>query len=51
MSDIAILTERAYEIARRIPPGKVTSYGEWTVLLALTAGHIAKLAGYPNYSR
>ncbi|WWD19009.1 hypothetical protein CI109_103466 [Kwoniella shandongensis] len=40
MSDIADLTAKTYEIARLIPHGQVTSYG-----------HIAKLAGYPTYSR
>ncbi|WVR07475.1 hypothetical protein IAU60_004517 [Kwoniella sp. DSM 27419] len=40
MSDIADLTAKTYEIARLIPHGRVTSYG-----------HIAKLAGYPTYSR
>ncbi|WRT68329.1 uncharacterized protein IL334_005305 [Kwoniella shivajii] len=40
MSDIADLTAKTYEITRLIPYGKVTSYG-----------HIAKLAGYPTYSR
>ncbi|OCF42742.1 methylated-DNA-protein-cysteine methyltransferase [Kwoniella heveanensis CBS 569] len=40
MGDVADLTAKTYEITRLIPIGKVTSYG-----------HIAKLAGYPNYSR
>ncbi|OWZ42167.1 methylated-DNA-protein-cysteine methyltransferase [Cryptococcus neoformans] len=40
MGDIADLTAKTYDIARLIPPGRVTSYG-----------HIAKLAGYPTYSR
>ncbi|WWD02409.1 hypothetical protein V865_000448 [Kwoniella europaea PYCC6329] len=40
MSDIADLTAKTYEITRLIPHGRVTSYG-----------HIAKLAGYPKYSR
>ncbi|WVN90202.1 uncharacterized protein L203_105438 [Cryptococcus depauperatus CBS 7841] len=40
MSDVADLTEKTYEITRMIPWGRVTSYG-----------HIAKLAGYPNYPR
>ncbi|KAL1411306.1 Alkyltransferase-like protein 1 [Vanrija albida] len=38
--NVADLTAKAYDIIRMIPPGRVTSYG-----------HIAKLAGYPNYSR
>ncbi|KAK1927046.1 6-O-methylguanine DNA methyltransferase [Papiliotrema laurentii] len=40
MGDIADLTAKTYEIARLIPHGRVTTYG-----------HIARLAGYPNYSR
>jgi alkylated DNA nucleotide flippase Atl1 len=40
MGDVADLTAKAYEIVRLIPPGHVTTYG-----------HIAKLAGYPTYSR
>ncbi|WVQ81991.1 hypothetical protein IAT38_004118 [Cryptococcus sp. DSM 104549] len=40
MGDIADMTAKAYDVARQIPFGRVTSYG-----------HIAKLAGYPNYSR
>ncbi|WWC90759.1 uncharacterized protein L201_005696 [Kwoniella dendrophila CBS 6074] len=40
MGDIADLTAKTYEITRLIPFGRVTSYG-----------HIAKLAGYPTYSR
>jgi len=40
MSDIADLTAKAYEIARLIPHGRVTTYG-----------HIARLAGYPTYPR
>lgn len=40
MADLAQLTERVYAIAHLIPEGRVTSYG-----------HIAKLAGYPSYSR
>ncbi|TXT13796.1 hypothetical protein VHUM_01163 [Vanrija humicola] len=38
--NVADLMAKAYDIIRVIPPGRVTSYG-----------HIAKLAGYPNYSR
>ncbi|CAK9781593.1 DNA binding methylated-DNA--cysteine S-methyltransferase [Cutaneotrichosporon oleaginosum] len=38
--NVAELTARAYAIAHAIPHGRVTTYG-----------HIAKLAGYPNYSR
>ncbi|ORX38578.1 hypothetical protein BD324DRAFT_367609 [Kockovaella imperatae] len=40
MGSIADLHAKTYEIVRMIPPGHVTSYG-----------HIAKLAGYPRYSR
>ena len=29
MSDIADLTAKTYEIARLIPHGHVTTYGEW----------------------
>ncbi|KIY72020.1 hypothetical protein CYLTODRAFT_418322 [Cylindrobasidium torrendii FP15055 ss-10] len=38
--DSAEFHASVYEIVRRIPPGKVTTYG-----------HIAKLIGMPNYSR
>ena len=40
MDPIVDLTTKAYEIARLIPEGRVTTYG-----------HIAKLAGYPTYPR
>ncbi|GFZ49458.1 hypothetical protein JCM24511_07578 [Saitozyma sp. JCM 24511] len=40
MGDVADLTAKTYELVRLIPLGMVTTYG-----------HIAKLAGYPNYSR
>jgi methylated-DNA-protein-cysteine methyltransferase-like protein len=57
MGDVADLTAKAYEIARMIPPGHVTTYGQsqleslfiWGV--SDETGHIAKLAGYPTYSR
>ncbi|KAL7417828.1 6-O-methylguanine DNA methyltransferase [Mrakia frigida] len=39
-ANMAEFHERVYEIVRSIPRAKVTSYG-----------HVAKLAGYPNYSR
>lgn len=53
MSDAIVeLTARAYEIARAIPVGRVTSYGTLQGhKQKLTSGHIAKLAGYPAYSR
>ena len=55
--DVADLTAKAYEIIRMIPPGHVTSYGQLLPgtreckVLTQRAGHIAKLAGYPRYSR
>ncbi|BEJ15818.1 hypothetical protein CspHIS471_0504230 [Cutaneotrichosporon sp. HIS471] len=38
--NVAEVTARTYAICYAIPQGRVTTYG-----------HIAKLAGYPNYSR
>jgi methylated-DNA-protein-cysteine methyltransferase-like protein len=57
MGDVADLTAKAYEIIRLIPYGHVTTYGLFnassveTKLKHLHLGHIAKLAGYPTYSR
>nr|XP_019044589.1 methylated-DNA-protein-cysteine methyltransferase [Kwoniella bestiolae CBS 10118]OCF23519.1 methylated-DNA-protein-cysteine methyltransferase [Kwoniella bestiolae CBS 10118] len=53
MSDIADLTAKTYEITRLIPHGRVTSYGRKNIddIILLDIGHIAKLAGYPRYSR
>lgn len=39
-NNVADLTEKTYDIVRMVPWGRVTTYG-----------HIAKLAGYPTYSR
>ncbi|RSH88664.1 hypothetical protein EHS25_002891 [Saitozyma podzolica] len=49
MGDVADLTAKTYELVRLIPLGMVTTYD--TPVALLRAGHIAKLAGYPNYSR
>ncbi|EAL20511.1 hypothetical protein CNBE4310 [Cryptococcus deneoformans B-3501A] len=48
MGDIADLTTKTYDIARLIPPGRVTSYDR---IGQSYFCHIAKLAGYPTYSR
>jgi methylated-DNA-protein-cysteine methyltransferase-like protein len=54
MGDVADLTAKAYDIARMIPVGHITTYGQLTHIYldeSDVIGHIAKLAGYPTYSR